>query len=242
MPSPRKLLAQDHVSIPDWLMREPKLDQDTAQAFRSSRLAFYPGSGSDGQDLRLFGGSGAAHCFVHADYDRDDCGGNPLGYEVAVQQPLSRADLKNIFGFDLGRRFAPRDGLGAGQTLAGGLWTVFRRNHPGGDLHGATVLAMLFLRAEAVWTYWNLWTRRQAAPYAVVLQDHGFGGNWARFGGEGSPMHQRMVEAGALPEYLLVGENTIPWPEYQCVSGPDNDDGMHHFQRRLYQVPLRARE
>jgi hypothetical protein len=69
-------------------------------------------------------------------------------------------------------------------------------------------------------------------PYAVVVQDHGFGGNWTTFGGDGSPLWS-LARRGALPKWLLVADNTTPWPDYQVASNTDCG-GMNASPRRLF--------
>lgn len=61
-------------------------------------------------------------------------------------------------------------------------------------------------------------------PNLVVLQDHGYGGNWTSFGGADSPLYK--VMSNHLPEYLLAatpdtGGNTHIWPGYEKVAQPN---------------------
>jgi hypothetical protein len=49
--------------------------------------------------------------------------------------------------------------------------------------------------------------RCRTSPYALLLQDHGLGGNYDRFG-RGGLLEQFAIEAGVFPEWLVVGEWT----------------------------------
>ena len=57
------------------------------------------------------------------------------------------------------------------------------------------------------------------APDVLVLQDHGYGGNYASFGGENSFLHQAMQHC--LPKYILMDpkeRNNPLWPGYEQVT------------------------
>ena len=53
---------------PIWLDQFGEEDSFSAQQFFASRVVFYPGSGTDGHPVKLFGSTHSAHCFVYADY------------------------------------------------------------------------------------------------------------------------------------------------------------------------------
>lgn len=69
----------------------------------------------------------------------------------------------------------------------------------------------------------------------MVLQDHGFGGNWTRFQGE-SALYQTFKKQRALPQMLFVAENTTPWPGYTSTQMPllIRRGQMHTHQRSIY--------
>jgi len=75
---------------------------------------------------------------------------------------------------------------------------------------------------------------RRRAPFAVVLQDHGYGGNWTTFGGGGA-LEQLATRTGRLPQYILVAENTEAWSGYLPVDGTVvGGGGMHRFDRQVW--------
>ena len=53
--------------IPQWLDEFENGDTFEIGQFFASRVVYYPGSGTDGQPVKLFGSSHSAHCFVYAD-------------------------------------------------------------------------------------------------------------------------------------------------------------------------------
>ena len=60
-------LSQHRKPCPSWLDNFKEKDGFDHQAFFGSRVVYYPGYGSDGQPVKLFGSSHSAHCFVYAD-------------------------------------------------------------------------------------------------------------------------------------------------------------------------------
>jgi len=103
--------------------------------------------------------------------------------------------------------------------LDSGVWAIFKRMSSYDENHGAEYLALLQLRAEAVWVFWNLWARRRSAPHAILLKDHGFGGNWASFGGRDAPLYKLASAKNSWPRWLVVNLNTPVWPGYRKVAG-----------------------
>lgn len=238
--TPPSILEQEGEDLPDWIRAEPAFAKKTFESFLNSRVVFYPGSGSDGHALRLFGSTHNAHCFAHADYGAQGYGRNPKGYRAVIREELSAPKLVRMLRLDETHRFSElsaRSCFRREHDFRGALWAIFKRMKSYDDSHGAEYLALLHVRAEAVWTFWNLWARRRSPPHAIVLQDHGLGGNWAAFGGADAPLYKLASECEACPRWLLVGENTKAWPGYRKASGPDRPAGMHGHQRSLYQRP-----
>ncbi len=133
------------------------------------------------------------------------------GYAPVVHTVLTPGELIEALSLDLDHPYQQE------ANLASALWVVLDRDNDLSDEHGPDRLALLHIQAEAVWVCHNLWKEHDSNPFAVVLQDHGFGGNWARFGGDGSAL-RAIAQQFTLPELLLVGENTSPWPGYKAVS------------------------
>lgn len=90
-----------------------------------------------------------------------------------------------------------------------------------------------FFRTEAVQTYENL-LAIDIIPSIVVIQDHGFGGNWTRFGGA-NEMFRLALQYRSMPEFLLVADNSEAWPGYVAMSRPLRLRGqMHDHVRTVY--------
>jgi hypothetical protein len=91
-----------------------------------------------------------------------------------------------------------------------------------------------FLRTEAIRTYEIL---SELGIYfdIVVLQDHGFGGNWTRFGGENEIL--TIARNYKVPELLYIADNTDPWPGYTLKTDFELilKGQMHKHERAILQ-------
>jgi hypothetical protein len=67
----------------------------------------------------------------------------------------------------------------------------------------------------------------------MVLQDHGFGGNWMNFGDKQGPLYQLAAQSG-LPDWLLVADNTKYWSGFQVASDWSLAAGSAGHKRRLW--------
>ena len=94
-------------------------------------------------------------------------------------------------------------------------------------------LQLIYLATEAAKTY-SIMIEHGIVPTALVLQDHGFGGNWSQFGCGGA-LHEAAIEHDAFPHLLFIGTTTTPWPGYEQVSDYVVYEGqMHRHARALY--------
>jgi len=75
-------------------------------------------------------------------------------------------------------------------------------------------LSVTYIKGDALATM-KVMARRGIHPNIVVLQDHGYGGQWFRFSDPDSPL---IKIAKPAPKYLYVGDNSSAWPGYDQVS------------------------
>lgn len=244
---PGELLQQYRAPLPSWLLDDPT-SRFCREAFFSSRVVFYPGSGLDGQPVKLFGGSHAAHCFVYVDQStsaerlraelRDTSPGRFRGYRVLMCTGLEERQLspmgwtQHLSATEVleCRRFQ------TGFTRPFGMYVVLEREPAYNDQHGPVLIAILFLGADAFATFDAIWCQGQfTPPYAIVVQDHGFGGNWSRFG-RGGALECLAARCQVWPRWLLVAEqNSNALRGYIRASEPGSaDGGQHGFRRTLF--------
>jgi len=245
------VLSRLRQPTPGWLLRYSERDGFPREAFFASRVVYYPGAGFDGHPLKVFGGACVASCFIFADYGfvrtvtadtieehfRDEHHRqHPRGYRPICVMRLRERDLAP-FGWtphvrlDMRRPGGMRAAVPFGGPFA--IFGVFERKEGFGEEHGADRLAILYVGGDGIATFDALFCQdiRQPPPFAVLLQDHGFGGNWTHFGGEG--LLWELARAHARPDWLLVGRNTAPWPGYERVSTATGPAGMNRMIRFL---------
>lgn len=216
-----ELLKTFRRPIPDWLHAVHTLaDAALLEGFLASPLVFYPGSGFDGQAVKDFGSAHAAHCFIYADY---------LIEESKMRAELSNAtspfkgyrSLKRV-SFDPAvvspvNEFLPRfDGRSVMPVTPYCFLEILERNSDLTDEHGAERMAILFAGMDAYACFHVIFNGTQRQLLALVLQDHGVGGNYSRFG-RGGLLEDIAQKCGTFPELMLVGQNTNPWTDYAPV-------------------------
>jgi hypothetical protein len=242
------MTMKTHEPLPQWLRDISAADPFPRQQFVATPMLFYPGSGADGSPIAFFNQRHALHCAVYADYGislsalkalLDDPLSGFRGYEMIVQQELQERDLVPT-GWqphvDMRARFDASRRLQGALEQPFGYFVVFQRQEGFGPEHGAERFALLFLGADGIATYDALWCQaeRPDPPEIVVIQDHGFGGNYDHFG-HGGLLHKIASEAGALPQHLFVADNSEPWDGY-VVNDPEisSRGGMHGHLRVLW--------
>lgn len=95
---------------------------------------------------------------------------------------------------------------------------ILERDADKNDSWGAERLAVTFLFADGIMTYYDLFSREYGkAPWILLLQDHGYGGKWDRFG-HGGAMEKIALETDTLPQILLCADNTHPWCGYRLMN------------------------
>jgi hypothetical protein len=232
-----------HPTIPAWLASIPAGAQSVdVDDFFASRVVFYPGSGNDGHPLRVFASTHEACCFLYVDYiiGRDTLlrtlhgegrgyGAGPLGYHLHA---CIDVDVDDIVPADFETRLPC-----AAHGFAGGPFAflaVLARDDDRDDDHGPARIAMLFVGLDAYDVYEAVYVDKNRAPWAIVLQDHGMGGNHDRFGRGGRL--ERLATNAARPEVLVVASNTVAWDGYVAV-GDCGRGGMHlHHRTRFHRM------
>lgn len=221
------LLRRHREDCPDWLKNFKQGDRFDRQQFFGSRLVYYPGSGSDGHAVKLFGSTHSAHCFVYVDYlfkqsqvkahlngDHEGYDGPFRGYHQLARLTLSEADLApegwvqhlhNLERTRFSNDFEPYAFL-----------EILERDDEFDDAHGAHRLAVLFLGADGIASYDALFCQKNGVPppFAVLIQEHGFGGNYDKFG-RGGLLDRIAQKCQVFPQFLLVAEGSHPWMGYE---------------------------
>lgn len=250
--SPGEYLREMREPVPEWLAMFDKGERFPREQFFGSRVVYYPGCGTDGQPVRLFGASHAAHCFVYVDYGHqreffeknlDDPLSGFRGYDTLARVSVCESDLVpngwvSHFYDVAGRRVSPEmmKSFARIRDNPFAFLEVMKRQPELDDNHGPSRLAILFIGADGIATYDALFCQQDSIspPFAIVLQDHGFGGNYDRFG-RGGLFEAIAGRCNARPKMLLVATDTRPWNGYVRIPEVGSDrGGMHGNARFLY--------
>ena len=237
------VLRQDQEPVPHWLQRSSV--QFDRSDFFGSRTVYYPGSGDDGHPVRLCARAHAAHAFVYVDYGVSQetlqetlrCRVHGfLGYDVEHQEEVTEATLRpGGWTPHIGRADLPGQPYGFVSVTPFSLFVVLRRRETLDDTHGPARLAMLFVGGDGYATFDALYCQNDGtpAPFLVLIQDHGFGGDFDRFD-KGGLLARIAQRCSVLPKWLLVGEPSAAWSGFRdtCTTSPG---GMHNTPRQLFE-------
>lgn len=243
-------LKQTAEQVPNWLGSHQVGQKLNLSSFFGSRVVYYPGSGLDGDAVKLFASSNSAHCFVYADYglnkesleqQLDSAENGFRGYTKLDRIKLSQEDIlpknwvQHIDPSLAGNVNYSNASEVINQPFA--FLEILERKAEFDESHGAKRIAILFLGADGFATYDALFCQSASQPlFALVLQDHGFGGNYARFDNKGL-LHGIAQKTQKFPKYLWVDPTgTKPWEEYQQIENVAFAvGGMHNNERYLFE-------
>ena len=195
-------------------------------------LLYYPGAGTDYGPLCLFATNTRLSGVVYTDYG--------IGSEEAErflagipEWNLDHMDKlePSYIGKETWDEFWPE--LTRSRLYRNSMSAYCRRSHLS-NVSGRS-LQLIYLATEAVKTY-SIMIESGIVPTAMVLQDHGFDGNWTHFR-PGGALHEAAIQLDAFPHLLFVGDNSTPWPGYEQVSDWVVYEGqMHRHARALYKL------
>ncbi len=186
-----------------------------------TRNVYYPGAGVDGQPIKTFNSAQFAHLFVYVDYGmkQDD-----------IENRLAIDGLKGYKSID---KVQLKEVNVETQKITHTFIQIFEKNNIANEI-GSDRFALLYICADGIAAYNALFGKNLMKIDLLVLQDHGFGGNYDKFG-KGGLMEKIAIQTGAYPEYILCEDNDTVWSGYEVVEGLDYVvGGMHLNQRYLF--------
>jgi hypothetical protein len=236
-------------SLPEWLASIEPAGPFPIEEFLDSRVVFYPGSGTDGFPVKEFGSSHAAHCFVYADYLMDqakilsDLENGKRGFSGYRLMARIKIDPSEIIPEDYqtsirlnelreSNRRENFDRVPLEKPLYA-FAEILERKDEHDETWGPKRLCILFIGLDAFAAFEALFYRtgRVRPPYGILIQDHGFGGNYSRFDGYGF-LYQTARAERSFPKWLLVAQYSKPWPGFELVPGVSS--AGDRLQRSLY--------
>lgn len=240
------ILSQQPEEVPQWLKDYKPGDSVSFKDFMSSRIGYYPGSGYDGCLVETCNKAHCVHSFIYVDYGiaeltlklRAEEHNAFNGYHVIGRVDWQERDLAPHGQFPLNFSMTESEIARAMSFVKQDVESycfmeIYERNDNKGDDWGAERFAVTFLFADGIATYYQLFCREYCkAPWIFLLQDHGFGGNYAAFGRE-SLMDRVMQANNTWPENVLCAGNTHIWAGYEKVDAAPVG-GMQSHERFLY--------
>lgn len=233
---------------PAWIGKYLRGEQITFKDIMSSRVAYYPGSGFDGTLLKEGNVSHSVHSFLYVDYgiSRKELENHLaqtdsiLGYHPIGKIEWTEADLLPNGQYPINNKkkpmfFEPNTFVVPNERPYC-FSLIMERDEGRDDSRGAEHFVITFLFADGIATYYQLFVREYSkAPWIFLLQDHGFGCNYDRFG-RGGILDSIIAESGICPTFVLCGDNTRIWKGYSKAAGVlPICDGFHN-RRDLYCV------
>ena len=246
-------LLRERETLPQWLTNFVPGSRFPLEDFLNSRTVFYPGSGTDGFPIKELGSSHAVHCFVYCDYlvpesqvrgELDHVKRGFRGYHSIARIPLEKSEILPK-DFSVSERLERlrtanwKSERAALDTPAYAFTEILERDDDLDDSWGPVRLCLLFLGFDAMAASEVLFYRagNTKPPYAIMVHDHGFGGGYAKFGGSGF-LYQKANDLDAFPKWLLVAQNSTPWPGFSPV--PDVESSGDRTQRTLYRRDIES--
>jgi len=228
-------------SMPKWLAQYEAGSKAPSWGFSDSRVVYYPGGEFDDQPIQTFGLTRYAHVFIYADYgvNEDDLisklqEGIFRGYHVFDICPITGNDLIPVDWYqhiDINPekiRDNPIVQREARYTL------VILDPDPQMVILGAERIALIYLYADGITAYDALFGNYNCRLDLLVLQDHGFGGNYDRFG-RGGYMQRIAMRSRLFPALILCDKDNNVWPGYEKIDSVDPViGGMHRNTRWLW--------
>jgi hypothetical protein len=239
-------LSQYKEEMPLWLTKYTDGSKVNFLDIMSSRIGYYPGSGYDGSLIEIGNRSHTIHSFLYVDY---------LLTQSDLIEHLKKPN--SIYGYhSIGRiewqekdlvlngphsmhlnRLQGRNHMAFKPEQPYCFTEIMERDHNRDDSWGAERFAITFLCADGIATYLQLFCGEyKKAPWLVLLQDHGFGCNYDKFG-KGGILDEIIKKTGIKSYFVLCDDNTRIWDGYTKIDEvPPISGGMHRDSRFLYKL------
>jgi hypothetical protein len=218
--------------MPAWLGSYSKGQPKPLNAFLQSRIVYYPGAAWDWHPIELFAGSESAHCFIYVDYLQPEelVIGNLQGeygldnYQVLDSVQISESELRSASPWK--RHFLNHEELkhategtsdfrGVGAPSPYARLVILERKKE--CIEGANRIAILFLGADGHATFEAVFANNNANDlFGFVLQEHGFGGNYDRWG-RGGLCEKIMLRSSVFPKVVLSEDENWVYDGYEKI-------------------------
>jgi hypothetical protein len=246
-------LSQFKEDMPEWLRDYEEGTTIGVKDIITGRVGYYPGNGFDGTLMKSCNKAHTVHSFLYVDYgiskqemfshlEQQNC---IRGYHKVGRIEWEEGDLMPDGQYPLNvvmrSRYAAPNQFVNPKEKPYCFTDIMERDEDKDDSWGAKRFAVTFLFADGIATYYQLFCREyKMAPWIVLLQDHGFGGNYDSFG-KGGLLDAIIKKNDIRPKYVLCATNTRIWDGYEAIKGLSGVCcGMHRHLRTLYKCNLES--
>lgn len=198
-------------------------------------VLYYPGAGNDFETMKLFIDSTTINTVYYADYlekFKIDILIQKLGdnWSLINQEEIYPQDFNQTKWSDFWYNLDTAVHFGKPEA-AYGIKLILKNTQE-------KECTLFYLGTEAIMTY-HILLQNNIKPDVIILQDHGFGGNWENqvFGfseNKTSKFYGISKVSASLPQYIFVGENTTPWSEYKQLTSFEGQYGSAGHPRALF--------
>lgn len=239
-------LSQYREEIPEWIRNYCRERKITFGDVMSGRTSYYPGFGCDGSMLEVANRSHAVHSHIHLDYWNERSNDIRQVCRIKGYHSIGHIEWKisDILPMGFYRHNAHRDPIVADRRLFSPLRAphyfteILERDAEYDDSHGAERMAVTTLCADGIDFYYQLYIRQyNTVAWLFMLQDHGLGGNYDRFG-KGGILDALLWANGHFPKFTICENRngTTIWDCYRKIEGLNPIiGGMHRNVRDLYE-------
>lgn len=238
--------------LPQWLKEYSQGRKLSFSNILSGRVGYYPGSGFDGTLVKVGNMSHTIHSFLYVDYGINkeeminhlSAPNSIRGYHSIGRIEWTERDIlpngEHPFDIVQYKRQRGKQSSPIFSTESPYCFTeIMERDADYDDSWGAKRFALTLLCADGIATYYQLFCKEyHKAPWIFLLQDHGFGLNYDKFG-KGGILDTIIKEFGIRPTFVLCDQPSNIWENYHMIpninpiSRPSIKD-----ERALYRVSI----
>lgn len=232
--------------MPSWLANYCPGDHVEFSDFMVGQVGYYPGSYFDGCLIKTANRAHCVHAFLYVDYgvtreevEQELCKENALlGYHSIGRVEWPFEDIMLNGYFHIPSEYAPmienRLMLVEEGVNPFCIMEVYERNDDKNDTWGAERLALTYLFADGITAYYELFVNQyNNAPWLFLLQDHGLGGNYNKYG-KGGILDKIIQRYEIFPDFVIRDvRSTSIWDSYRPILEVSAVFGGLHWKPRI---------